>query len=242
LLFVIPAFGGVVSWEGEGSPIKESDESITHQIVDRPTQGHLYLSREYVQPQWVYDCVNARILLPPDKYMVGRIPPPHLSPFVDNEAEGYIPDYATTIKQLQAAVKSEVLPLPGVGLEDSEDPQKLLAEGFINRQEAIEAAEKKKKMVAHEKRYHDELKMELQGSDSSNIEMVSAEDTPAMVELPADGQQISAETEMPRTMMSRKKRGLLEAIERGKEKKQAGISRLKERKKKIVETQKSAKH
>ena len=32
LLFVIPAFGGVVSWEGEGAPFNESDQSITHQV------------------------------------------------------------------------------------------------------------------------------------------------------------------------------------------------------------------
>lgn len=32
MLFVIPAFGGVVSWEGEGAPFDESDQSITHQV------------------------------------------------------------------------------------------------------------------------------------------------------------------------------------------------------------------
>lgn len=41
------------------------------QIVDRPTQGHKFLSRHYVQPQWVFDCVNARIILPTDAYLVG---------------------------------------------------------------------------------------------------------------------------------------------------------------------------
>ncbi|KAE8720118.1 Pescadillo-like protein [Hibiscus syriacus] len=56
LLFVILAFGGVVSWEGDGAPFSEADDSITHLIVDRPSQGHVYLSRDYVQPQWVYDC------------------------------------------------------------------------------------------------------------------------------------------------------------------------------------------
>lgn len=34
LLFVIPAFGGTVSWEGKGAPFGESDDSITHQVCD----------------------------------------------------------------------------------------------------------------------------------------------------------------------------------------------------------------
>lgn len=32
LLFIIPAFGGTVSWEGDGSPFGETDEGITHQV------------------------------------------------------------------------------------------------------------------------------------------------------------------------------------------------------------------
>lgn len=32
MLFVIPAFGGTVSWEGEGAPFSETDQSITHQV------------------------------------------------------------------------------------------------------------------------------------------------------------------------------------------------------------------
>ena len=46
---------------------------ISLQIVDRPTQGRRFLSREYVQPQWLYGCVNARIILPVEKYMLYKL-------------------------------------------------------------------------------------------------------------------------------------------------------------------------
>ena len=53
-----------VSWDGDGSMIKANDERITHHIMDRPSQNHRYFTCEYVQPQWVFDSVNNRTLLP----------------------------------------------------------------------------------------------------------------------------------------------------------------------------------
>ncbi|XP_020203485.1 pescadillo homolog [Cajanus cajan] len=237
LLFVIPAFGGVVSWEGEGAPFGESDQSITHQIVDRESQGHRFLSREYVQPQWVYDCVNARIILPTENYLVGRIPPPHLSPFVDYDGEeAYIPDYAKTIKHLQAAARKEVLLLPGVGKEDLEDPQNLLVEGIINRAEANDAALRKQKMMILEQQYHDDLKKELQGVEHTSA---GSKETSTGVVQTGESTTIVQENDddMGKLMMSRKKRKLLEAMQISNKRKQAQHDLIKQRKKKIEEAQ-----
>lgn len=95
LVFIIRCFGGEVSWEKSlfiGATFEETDESITHHIVDRSSMDKKYISRYYIQPQWIFDCVNARTLLPITKYLMGEILPPHLSPFVDKDRdEQYIP-------------------------------------------------------------------------------------------------------------------------------------------------------
>ena len=44
-----------------------------------------------MQPQWVFDCVNYRKLLPVEDYFPGVDLPPHVSPFVQEEEGDYIP-------------------------------------------------------------------------------------------------------------------------------------------------------
>ena len=51
--YISRSFGGEVSWPSSvalGATFDEKDESITHHIVDRPLQGHRFLSR-YVKRQ-----------------------------------------------------------------------------------------------------------------------------------------------------------------------------------------------
>jgi len=95
LEFIIKSFGGQVAWSGEGSPIDdENNETITHHIIDRGNVvNNPIISRDYIQPQYVYDCINAKVLIPTEKYKPGSKLPPHLSPFVDYEKEGYVPEY-----------------------------------------------------------------------------------------------------------------------------------------------------
>ena len=52
-----------------------------------------------MQPQWVFDSVNMRRLLPTGEYAPGASLPPHLSPFVE-ELEG---DYVPPERQAQVA-------------------------------------------------------------------------------------------------------------------------------------------
>ena len=108
LEFLLRAFGCKrISWDvvlGDGAyTTNEFDPSITHQIVDRPPLptttdedatnaiGKRMPNRTYVQPQWVWDCVNEGRLLRPDLYAPGATLPPHLSPWVKPSKGEYDP-------------------------------------------------------------------------------------------------------------------------------------------------------
>ncbi|XP_004645582.1 pescadillo homolog [Octodon degus] len=119
LAFVIRSFGGHVSWDKSlciGATYDVTDTGITHQIVDRPGQQTPVIGRYYVQPQWVFDCVNARLLLPVAEYFPGVQLPPHLSPFVSEKEGDYIPPEKLKLLALQRGED------PG-NLKDSEEEE-----------------------------------------------------------------------------------------------------------------------
>ena len=116
-----------------GSYCSEDDRRITHQVVDRPdlplpspplTDGEdadpdedndqAVVSRKsnvrvpgriYVQPQWVWDCVNTGKLQRPDLYAPGATLPPHLSPFVRAKKGEYDP--AVSLAEQETAAEAE---------------------------------------------------------------------------------------------------------------------------------------
>ena len=120
LEFILRAFGCKrVGWDavlGDGAfTNNESDPSITHQVIDRPPlpesslpgvpiideeeptaistarPGGRIPGRTYIQPQWVWDCINEGRLLRPDPYGPGATLPPHLSPWVKPTKGAYDP-------------------------------------------------------------------------------------------------------------------------------------------------------
>lgn len=116
LEFILRSFGckrvGWASVLGDGAfTHDETDSRITHQIVDRPQlpqeslpaipagdettvqvrPGSRIPGRTYVQPQWVWDCINEGKLLRADLYAPGTTLPPHLSPWVKASRGAYDP-------------------------------------------------------------------------------------------------------------------------------------------------------
>ncbi|KAL3858501.1 hypothetical protein ACJMK2_013087 [Sinanodonta woodiana] len=154
IVFIIRSFGGEVSWDftvAVGATYPESDEKITHQIVDRPNIQKQFLSRYYVQPQWLFDCVSARLLLPVEDYFPGATLPPHLSPFVEEGEGDYIPPEKRQLLNRQRGIDS------GVGEEESESEEEEL-EGEVKGDSGSEEEE--------EEQESEEEKEEEDSSDS----------------------------------------------------------------------------
>lgn len=133
----------------------ENDATITHQIVDRPpitqvsfpetqisngqdvnntmpqssTCGGIMPGRTYIQPQWVWDCINEGKLLRTDLYAPGATLPPHLSPWVKPTKGAYDPS-ATLAEQEREGEAEEA---EGLNVEEGEEEEAELED----RDEAI---------------------------------------------------------------------------------------------------------
>ncbi|KAJ1808533.1 mRNA-binding ribosome synthesis protein nop7, partial [Coemansia sp. RSA 2598] len=188
LEFVIRAFGGRLGWpetSGGGSPYKEQDNAITIQISDRPTLATQHPNRLYVQPQWVYDSVNARCLLDTADYLVGQKLPAHLSPFVEYAEGDYIPEAA--IKMAAAAgFEGEVTTLQAE--EDGEDSEQKSNEKSGNG-DGEEDEDEEEEQGVDENEDEDEDEEGLEGESADEDEEASDEEEAARIKAEKQYQQ-----------------------------------------------------
>jgi len=204
--FVIKSFGGKVSWDGNGT---ENDETITHNVVDRDQLvSKRLLTRDYIQPQWIYDSTNARVLIPTDGYQPGAKLPPQLSPFVDDYAEGYVPEYRKKLDQLykeQYGIPNNANSNPVPIEEDEEESESDEEERFAQDL----AAEKEGNYEPSGKKKLRKLAKQTQQADEAE-------------------QKETAESLLPR-----RRRRLLQRIKYSKRMKLQAIAKLEEKKTKI---------
>jgi len=142
LEFAIRCFGGAVSSEGPQGSYSESDETITHQITDRPLATKT-TTRDYVQPQWVFDSINNQILMPAYEYAITAKLPPHLSPFVNDESAGYIPERRQKINEMINLAKGIIPKKKPTKKDDKPEPEddsedELDAAQFIEKRHQFE--------------------------------------------------------------------------------------------------------
>jgi len=158
--FVVTSFGGKCTFN-------EEVPTITHFITDRNEvkKDSKTPDREYVQPQWIFDCVNTSLLLPVDYYLVGKILPPHLSPFADySKIDAYIPEYALELKKLQGNE------LPTEETTDLVDSDEELEKIETNYQKEIIKEFKGEKYSTHKEEQDKLEKIELETKIKSKAE------------------------------------------------------------------------
>lgn len=157
LEFILRALGCKrIGWDavlGDGAfTHDETDPRITHQIVDRPQlpqeslpaipaadalskvkPGTRIPGRTYVQPQWVWDCINEGKLLRADLYAPGATLPPHLSPWVKPSRGGYDP--RASLAEQEEEGEAEMAEDAGESDEEMED------EAPVEEKAAVDADE-----------------------------------------------------------------------------------------------------
>lgn len=158
----------------------------THWIIDRPqVSGNRDMSLEYVQPQYVFDSINAGLLLPPSLYAPGAPLPPHLSPFVSEEDDGgYRPWFKDIVERIKAGDTSVVEEAAAVvyaekamkRTKSNEQVKKRTSENTNNRNEAVQASRKERNLsLANGAEVDDnEAEMEIEnarnGTDEEKLE------------------------------------------------------------------------
>ncbi|RPD63039.1 hypothetical protein L227DRAFT_543798 [Lentinus tigrinus ALCF2SS1-6] len=230
--FIVRSFGGRIGWpatSGSGSPFDESDESITHVIIDRPVvqksneteaERERRRRRKYVQPQWVVDSVNAGKILLEDLYAQGKTLPPHLSPFGER-ADAYDPTAGLVGREDDEEMEDEEMVAEGEdeeveGSADEELPVKaaLKAAAAAEDAAALRAAE---------------LEAEAAGVDFGTFEKETkkAQKKARKADAPKEDE---AEQDMNKMMMSNKQRKLYERMKYGEKKRAAERQQLEQKK------------
>ncbi|ETL82324.1 hypothetical protein L917_17500 [Phytophthora nicotianae] len=233
LELVLRSHGATLGWDGEGSPFDEKSTRITHHIMDRPHQGHRYFNREYVQPQWVFDSVNNGILLPLTRYVPGAELPPHLSPFVNDQQEGYTPEYRKELDKLKSA--SQVLREVGaVGDEEASDSEEEDAE----EQEEAYAADLKAEMDGQDKEdseadSDDDEEEEEEEKEEKSLKRKAEPSTEKKSKRVKKEEEAAELKELAKTMMSKKAKRLYDRMQYGLGKKADKIQKLEDKRAKI---------
>ncbi|KAK3393836.1 Pescadillo N-terminus-domain-containing protein [Podospora didyma] len=267
LEFILRAFGCKrIGWDsvlGEGSfTTDESDPSITHQIVDRPViqaatkedgdgednqtsqkLNQRYPGRVYVQPQWVWDCVNDDELKSPELYAPGASLPPHLSPFVRSTNGQYDPTLPLEAQETEAEALDADL-ADDKEAEDEEEDENDMDIGSANddseeededdvdvEEDEEEGSEDEDATLQRQR----ELEAEIAGKavPSKKVDAKTKSKLDAKKALEKKAKEEAEDLERAKGMLSKKKRKLFEQMQYTNNKKSAEDVKLRSKRRKL---------
>lgn len=239
LQYLVLSFGGTYFTQDGYDSLKSSAQpKITHHVLDRPLpQAQLDTLKkegntELIQPQYLVDSLNNLHLLPTSQYVPGTPPPAHLSPFVDGQREGYMPQR-----------EKEILHLRGEEVLESEDEEDdMLVEEAENSKVAEKSKTDKKKDQERRKGDADSSSDEEAAMDDDEVMMKGDMSAEEAQRLKARKQAANAklkkeleqeQKELARTLMTNRQRKLYRKAEDEQKVKQVEIQKLKVKRKTI---------
>jgi len=237
--FIVRSFGGRIGWpasSGGGSPVDETDDSITHVIIDRPVveksnetaqERERRLRRKHVQPQWVVDCINAGKILLEGPYAQGKTLPPHLSPFGEYEG-AYDPMAGLTNGDTSLVVAEDE---EGSEEEDAAEAEGDAKDGCVLQAAAAVAADDPAALRAAE------LAAEAAGVDYGTFEKEITKSRKKSKKAEPNV-ELDGEKDMNKMMMSSKMRKLYERMKHGERKRAAERANLESKKQTIAKEKK----
>lgn len=270
--FLLRAFGCKrIGWNrvvGEGAfTFDEYDSRITHQIVDKPlnlesSTSTIVAGRVYVQPQWIWDCINDNQLLRTDLYAPGATLPPHLSPWMKPVKGQYDPRATLEEQQLEGEDEEDLSETEAQELVDNAEPDvsedeehvgTTAAEGMtIGMDDSEEdgentaevdgdfggfAAEDDVMSVDEEDDHQAELAAEAAGKPVNGISAKQNGKEQRREARLSRQKQEDEQIERQKVMMSNKKRKLYEKMQHSNTKKDAEAEKLRKKRRKLEQKQ-----
>lgn len=276
--FLLRAFGCKrIGWDkvlGEGAfTFDERDSRITHQIVDKPPiltseeqtnkRGYVIAGRIYVQPQWIWDCINEAKLLRTDLYAPGAVLPPHLSPWMKPVKGQYDPRATLEEQQVDGEEDEELSEEeaaellenaePDVTEDEDEEEDEEAAEGMTIDVASASSGEEEEEEVEDgfggfdeteeveikdgEDEHQAELAAEAAGKPLSSSKKLNPKDQRKQDRV-AKQRKEDEEVERQKMMMSNKKRKLYEKMQHSNNIKDAESEKLRRKRRKLEQKQK----
>ncbi|RPA98083.1 hypothetical protein L873DRAFT_1770328 [Choiromyces venosus 120613-1] len=255
LEFLLRSFGCKrIGWDGvlgAGAYTEDaSDTSITHQVVDRPptfppaAEGDASApptaatgrvpGRIYIQPQYIWDCINAGRILPPGEYAPGALLPPHLSPWV-KPGEGYDPTAALPdVEHGKASSDSDSGSDNGMqeDLASDSDSEPTAPTTTAPEEEEEEEDEEEDEEDEESAAYQRELTAEAAGTNPAADKKKKKEKKKKSKKTRQQREE-EDQKEMKKIMMSRRKRKLYEKMVYSNAKKEGEVEGLKRKRRRL---------
>jgi pescadillo protein len=221
LEFVILSAGGKVISEASLDELENSKDidlsAVTHQIVDRPKILKKVQGRTYIQPQWVFDCLNKKTLLNVSEYAPGETLPPHLSPWGD--AGTYDPE--APIEEGDEDEDEEIEGEDEIDENEEDDDD-------VDNVDAEEIGD-----IDEELKEQKELEMEAAGVKYSSLNDVNSKKDKKRKHADVEGKEETDEKDLKLIMMSNKQRKLYKKMQYGLNKQDTRKAEL-EKKRKLL--------